>query len=367
MSEPISRRNLFVRLAAAGSALLTAGLAGAGRMDPGRPKPKGPGAPAILKHSLSQPCLAGSANAHGGCNERAFALLEDGADTLDAVVAGVNTVEDDPNKGGVGLGGLPNEHGVMQLDASVMHGPTHEAGAVGSLEGIRNPSSVALKVCWETDHVMMVGPGAKQFALMHGFEDENLLTEQARKSWLRWKQKLSGSDDWFEPGYKKGAHGLLGPEEERKLGTIHLSACNAKGEVSGVTSTSGLAWKIPGRVGDSPIIGAGLYVRGTVGSAGATGRGEAAIIAGGSQVVVEAMSQGLHPTDACLAAVDRVLEMNRKPYLWRDDGKPAFQVSFYAVDVKGRAGGGSIFPGRMAVADRSGSRRVDMAHRFKRK
>jgi len=367
MSDAFSRRSLFARLAAGTAALLAPALARAERHRPGGPSASGGGAPAILKHALTRPCLAGSANAHGACNERALALLEAGADTLDAVVAGVNTVEDDPNKGGVGLGGYPNEHGVMQLDASVMHGPTHEAGAVGSLEGIRNPASVALKVCWETDHVLLVGPGAKQFALLQGFEEENLLTEKARKAWLRWKQSLSGKDDWFEPGFKKGEHGLLGPEEERKLGTIHLSACNSQGEVSGVTSTSGLAWKIPGRVGDSPILGAGLYVRGSVGSAGATGRGEAAIIAGGSHVVVEAMAQGQHPTDACLAAVDRVLEMNRKPYLWRDDGKPRFQVSFYAVDVKGRAGGASIKPGRMAVADRAGSRRVDMAYRFGRK
>jgi N4-(beta-N-acetylglucosaminyl)-L-asparaginase len=293
-------------------------------------------------------------------------LLEQGADTLDAVVAGVNTVEDDPKKGGVGLGGLPNEHGVMQLDASVMLGPTHEAGAVGSLEGIRNPSSVALEVCWEPDHVMLVGPGAKQFAQMHGFEEENPLTERARKAWLRWKQELSPSDDWCEPGYEKGEHGPPGPEEERTLGTIDLSACNTKREVSGVTSTNGPAWKVPGRVDDSPIIGAGLYVRGSIGSAGATGRGEAAIIACGSRVAVEARSRGLHPTDACLAAVDRVLEMNRKPHLWRDDGTPAFQVSFDAVDVKGRAGGGSIKRGSMAIADRKGSRRVDMAHRFGR-
>ena len=130
MSEAFSRRSLFARLAAGSAALLAPALARAERRRPGRPSVAGGGAPAILKHGLNAPCLAGSANAHGACNERALALLEEGADTLDAVVAGVNTVEDDPNKGGVGLGGYPNEHGVMQLDASVMHGPTHEAGAV---------------------------------------------------------------------------------------------------------------------------------------------------------------------------------------------------------------------------------------------
>lgn len=360
----LSRRSLFARFAAAGGALITGKLARAERHPPGGRAGSGVRAPAILKHSLVAPCVAGSANADPEACEKALTLMEQGADSLDAVVEGVTLVEDDPDKGGVGLGGLPNERGVMQLDASVMHGPTHEAGAVASLERVRNPAKVALEVCWETDHVLLVGPGALEFARLHGFEEQDLLTERARKAWLRWKQRLSDRDDWFEPGFKKGAHGIDEPEGERLLGTIHLSGCNAKGEVSGVTSTSGLAWKIPGRVGDSPILGAGLYVRGAVGSAGATGRGEAAIIAGGAQAVVDAMARGLHPTDACLEAVDRTIEMNRKPYLWKEDGTPAFQVSYYAVDVKGRAGGASIRPGRMAIGDRKGSRRVDTASRF---
>ena len=155
-------------------------------------------------------------------------------------------------------------------------------------------------------------------------------------------------------------------EGPRETGTINFNVCNEKGEVSGVTSTSGLSWKLPGRVGDSPIIGAGLYVHGPTGSAGATGRGEAAIIAGGSQAAVDGMARGLSPEDACLAAVERVLEMNRMPYLWREDGTPKFNVRFYAVNTRGEVGAGSIYPGRFAAADKKGVRKQDCAHAVER-
>lgn len=317
------------------------------------------GAPAV-RPARVQPAVAYSGNAFPRPLERAMELLEAGADSLDAAVAAANVVEDDPRDRSVGLGGFPNEDGIVELDASCMHGPTHEAGAVGGLRDVRNAASVARDVLWHTDHVMLVGEGARRFARMRGYPLEDLLTDETRQHWLRWKASHSTVDDWLEPGEKRP---LPAPDDagERETGTINVDVCNARGEVSGVTSTSGLAYKIPGRVGDSAQIGAGLYVHGEVGSAGSTGRGEAVIVAGGSRTVVDAMAAGAHPQDACLAAVRRVLDMNTARRLWRDDGKPAFRVCFYAVDVSGRIGGAASSPGRFGAADGRGTRRVDFA------
>jgi len=319
-------------------------------------------APAVIPSAI-HPAIACSTNGHPRGIEKAMAMLLAGADTLDAAVAAVNLVEDDPNEHGVGLGGHPNEEGVVELDSSCMHGPSQNAGAVASLRNIRNPSSVARDVLWHTDHVLLVGEGALRFARARGFVEENLLTEDSRRAWMEWKSKLSREDDWLEPEEKRPEKAPV-PPKDRIKGTIHFSTCNAKGEVSGVTSTSGLAWKIPGRVGDSPIIGAGLYVHGKVGAAGATGRGEACILASGANTVVDGMERGLHPTDACLAAARRVVELNPMPYLWKD-GKPAFNVTFYAVNVRGEVGSAGLFPATFAACDAKGPRREDCAYLYR--
>lgn len=177
---------------------------------------------------------------------RAYQMIADGHDTLDAVVAGVSLVEDDPNDTTVGLGGLPNEDGVVELDAAVMHGPTHRAGGVAALRNVRSAARLAQLVMEQTDHVLLVGEGALRFARAQGFVEENLLTEKARKIWLYWRQTRSDNDDWLPPPKEK-----LDPEVrkffERPTGTIHCAAINAKDDLSCTTSTSGLALKLPGQ------------------------------------------------------------------------------------------------------------------------
>ena len=205
-------------------------------------------------------------------NQPAWRILAARGSSLDAVIAGANVVELDPEDTSVGYGGLPNEEGVVQLDASVMSGKLRKSGAVGALERVKTPSSVARVVLERTDHVMIVGEGALRFARAHGFEEANLLTEKARLRWLKWKENLSPEDDWLPP-----ADGIYLDHAGRPSGTINVLAVDAAGDVAGCTTTSGLAWKIPGRLGDSPIVGAGLYVDNEVGAAGATGRGEEVI------------------------------------------------------------------------------------------
>src|SRR5687767_6604874 len=212
----------------------------------------------------SRPTVVASANGVRGV-ARAHEMLTKGADPLDAAIAGVNIQELDPEDQSVGLGGLPNADGVVQLDASCMHGPTRRAGAVASLEGIATPSLVAKAVMDYTDHILIVGPGAKQFALQMGFKEQNLLTEKSRQDWLRWKARLNANDAWLDHDDDVAI--------KFSTGTINMNAVSASGDIASVTTTSGLAWKIPGRVGDSPIIGAGQYCDNGVGAAGSTGRG----------------------------------------------------------------------------------------------
>ncbi|MDZ7370659.1 MAG: N(4)-(beta-N-acetylglucosaminyl)-L-asparaginase, partial [candidate division KSB1 bacterium] len=259
----------------------------------------------------------------------AWQVLQQGGSILDACEKGANVVELDPEDHSVGLGGLPNEDGVVQLDASVMYGPTHRCGSVMALEDIATPSSVARLVMERTDHIQLVGPGAKRFALMHGFKEQNLLTEEARLEWLRWKENLSDEDDWLPPA--DGKYEV----RPRPTGTINVLGIGAGGEIAGITTTSGLAWKISGRVGDSPIIGAGLYVDNQVGAAGATGRGEEVIRICGSFMVVELMRAGRTPEEACLEACRRILEINR-------GGKIDFNVKFIAVNRNGDVGCAAI-------------------------
>jgi N4-(beta-N-acetylglucosaminyl)-L-asparaginase len=299
---------------------------------------------------------------------KAIELIRDGADALDAVIAGVNIVENDPNDTSVGYGGLPNEEGVVELDAAVMHGPTHRAGAVAALRNIKNPSKVARLVMERTDHVLLVGEGALRFAKAHGFIEENLLTDRAREEWLRWKENLSTKDDWLPPHTADDKDiGSIFEPFFRHTGTIHCSALDMKGNISCVTTTSGLAFKIPGRVGDSPIIGAGLYCDNEVGAAGSTGRGEANLINCSSVMVVEFMRAGKSPEQACLDACKRIVEHNKMRRLKDDSGRPTFNVNFYAMNKRGEYGAAAIYSGsKFAVHDGTAARLLDAAYLYKK-
>ena len=338
---------------------------------------KSPASPA--GPSASRPVVVSSANGLEAVR-KAYEMIASGSDPLEAVISGVNIVEDDPNDMTVGYGGVPNEECVVQLDACVMHGPTARAGAVASLEGVKNPSRVAKLVMESTDHVLLVGPGARHFATMNGFAVENLLTEKARKVWLFWKQNLSDKDKWLEPDpghYDPDVKAFIdefGWDEFRKPqrgGTIHLSAVDARGDLAGCTSTSGLFFKMPGRVGDSPIIGAGCFTDNEVGSAGSTGRGEANILVSGGHLTVEFMRQGKHPRDACLMTLERIAKTTREKRLLSAPGKPNFSIAFYAVNKQGQYGGASMYAlgdsgkrRQFAVADASGARKEETAFLF---
>ncbi|MBN1938891.1 MAG: N(4)-(beta-N-acetylglucosaminyl)-L-asparaginase [Candidatus Aminicenantes bacterium] len=276
--------------------------------------------------------------------QRAMELLQAGADPLDATVAGVNLVEDDPEDMSVGYGGLPNEDGIVELDASVMDGPTHSSGAVAAIQNIKNPSKVAKLVMERTRHCLLVGPGALRFALAHGFKEENLLTEKARLAWLEWKERLSDRDNWIPERNQNIPPGLAAAMST--YGTINCLALDDRGRLAGTTTTSGLSWKIAGRVGDSPIIGAGLYVDNAIGAAGSTGLGEANIMNLGSYAVVQDMGRGLSPEQACLKALERTAEGTRRTgRLSRPDGRPNYGLNFYAVNAKGEFGSASMFAG----------------------
>ncbi|MEW6302125.1 MAG: N(4)-(beta-N-acetylglucosaminyl)-L-asparaginase [Verrucomicrobiota bacterium] len=301
---------------------------------------------------------------------KAMELIKQGKDALDAVIAGVNIVEDDPKDTSVGYGGLPNEEGVVELDASVMHGPSGRGGSVASIQNIKNPSKVARVVMERTDHVLIVGAGALKFAKAHGFKEENLLTDEAREAWLKWKENLSPNDDWLPPHDKDTKNiGQLWQANRRHYGTINCNALDLNGGLSGCTTTSGLAFKIPGRVGDSPILGAGLYVDNDVGAAGSTGRGEANLLACSSVMVVEYMRQGKSPEAACLLACERIARQTKMKRLLDDDGRPAFDVRFYAINKRGEFGSASIWSGgtfTVNTGERQ-SRKVDSAYLYRRK
>ena len=318
-------------------------------------------APAAVK-----PIVLSSANGLQA-SAKAMEMIQQGADALDAVVAGVNIVEDDPKDTSVGYGGLPNEDGVVELDASVMHGATGRGGGVAALQNIKNPSKVAKLVMERTDHVLLVGAGALRFAKAHGFKEEDLLTDESREAWLKWKETLSDKDDWLPP------HGIdtkdVGQAKESPLrphGTINCNAIDLKGNISGCTTTSGMAFKLAGRVGDSPILGAGLWVDNDVGAAGSTGRGEANLLACSSVMVVEYMRQGKTPEEACLMACKRIAAQTRMRRLLDDQRRPKFNVSFYALNKRGEYGGASIWRGiRYAVnTGEKESRLIDAAYLY---
>ncbi|HEY4902797.1 MAG TPA: N(4)-(beta-N-acetylglucosaminyl)-L-asparaginase [Candidatus Sulfotelmatobacter sp.] len=338
--------------------------------------------------------------AHNGLNylDNAFAFLKGGGDTLDAALHVVRGPEDDPNDTSVGLGGIPNEEGVVELDACCMHGPTRRAGSVGGVRNIKNVSQVSKAVMEHTGHVMLVGEGAERFAVAVGYPRENLLTDNSRKIWLLWKE-FHSTGDWWGPGlaspYWQPPDSTAGDKPQAELlqerlqtlqaraadlgiephlqlaavrkvlfpptGTIHCSALNDKGEISGCTTTSGLAFKLPGRVGDSPIIGAGCYTDQDVGSAGATGSGEENIKVAGAHTIIENMRHGMSPQEAGMDALKRIVrnynnDMNKlrfvdmSYYILRKDGAYA-GVSLWEGYAKGN-------PHKIAVHD--GQRRAEV-------
>ena len=311
---------------------------------------------ASAQRAARRPCLISSGNGARAI-ARAMELIQGGADPLEAAVKGVAIVEDDPEDMSVGYGGLPNEHGVVQLDASVMHGPTHTAGAVAALGNIRNPAQVALEVLRRTDHVLLVGAGALTFARTVGFKEENLLTERAREAWLRWKANLNPNDDWLDRDRQI--------DVPRTDGTIHVSAVNADGDLGACTTTSGLSYKIAGRVGDSPIVGAGMFVDNEVGSAGSTGRGEAVIQSAGSFAVVRAMADGLEPTAACFRVLKWIADHTKRRDLLNDKAEPNFQVVMYALRKDGAWGSASLRKGgSFAVHDGTQVRKQECPYLF---
>lgn len=344
MIESLHRRDFL--------ATSLAGLSASALIGAAPPRPTGP----------KQPIAIASANGLRSV-EKAVELMKAGADPLDAAVAGVAIVEADPNDRTVGYGGIPNEDGIVELDASVMHGPTHGGGAVASLRNIMHPAAVARLVMKRTDHCLLVGEGALRFARMHGFPEVDLLTDEARKIWLYWKETNSKLDDRIPPPPDEldpVVRKFFGPEYVREHGTIHLSALDTHGDLGCTTTTSGLYYKIPGRVGDSPILGAGLWLDNEVGSAGSTGRGEANLLNLSSHTMVEELRRGASPRDAALAACQRVAATNKAKRLQDAKGRPNFNVNFYVLAKDGKFAGASLWAGsQMAVHDGESARLVD--------
>lgn len=355
MSNKVSRRDFIATTAVAGAAVKAFAQA-----------------PSVVRSGV-RPVVVSSANGNkyrnGGTQtavEKAFSMITGGSDVLDAVIAGVNIVELDPLDDSVGYGGLPNAEGVVQLDSSCMHGPKKRAGAVASLEGVRTPSLVARAVADLTDHHLLVGKGAQDFARNLGFKiEDDLNTPHSRELWLEWKRRIDPSH-YPDPKTRADAAdrarramvaaGLI--DREHVYGTINCDGVNAKGEVCGVTTTSGLAWKIPGRVGDSPILGAGLYVDGDVGAAGSTGRGEANLYNLSSFMIVENMRRGMHPKDAGLDVLRRIKANTIEKRLLTANGNPNFHLNFYIVNAKGEYAGVSMYEAKYAVCTESGAQTV---------
>ena len=333
MKSALTRRDFLASSAAASIAATTSSHA----------------APAIHT-GQSKPVVIASRNGiekkNGGqvsCVETAFNRMIAGEDVLDSLIAGVNIVEQDPEDSSVGYGGLPNADGTVQLDACCMHGPRKQAGGVASLEGVRMPSLVAKSVMDNTDHHLLVGPGAQHFARNMGFDiEDDLNTPHSRAMWLEWKRRIDPRH-YLDPatrveaaaaaGHSMVTDGLIAADDY--YGTINCNGVNTDGEVCGVTTTSGLAWKIPGRVGDSPILGAGLYVDGDIGAAGSTGRGEANLYGLCSFLIVEEMRRGKHPKDAGMEALRRIRSNTIENRLLDDTGDPAFGINFYIINRSG--------------------------------
>lgn len=370
-----STRRKFIAASAAGIVSVPA-IARAGQMQPGF----------TVGNRDDFPVKVISSGNGLAATKKAYGMIVEGEDVLDGVVAGVNIVEADPRDMSVGIGGLPNERCVVQLDSAVMHGPTHQAGAVACLENIKHPSRVAKLVLWRTDHVLLVGQGALEFAKAHGFKEEDLLTDRARQVWLRWKESLSEQDDWLTPPQKQKQesgkaqshfdrnrfqHDIYDDGQDiealaqrvidnRPTGTIHCSGMDAQGNISCVTTTSGLSFKIPGRVGDSPIIGAGLYCDNEIGSCGSTGRGEANLHNQCSFAAVELMRNGMEPAEAGLEVLRRVAK-HSAPRLLNKKGEPAFGLQFYLIRKDGKHAGVTMRgAGKFSITDKDGTRKEDL-------
>jgi N4-(beta-N-acetylglucosaminyl)-L-asparaginase len=338
--------------------------------------------PTVIRRSPAKPVAISSANGNRFKNggdvtavEKAYSMVVQGADVLDAVIAGVNIVELDPLDDSVGYGGLPNAEGVVQLDSSCMHGPKKRAGAVAALEGVRTPSLVARAVMDLTDNHLLAGKGAQEFARSVGFKiEDDLNTPNSREKWLEWKRR---TDPSHYPNPKtRAAAGLRVAQEmvaEGKIdrahlwGTINCDAVSPKGEICGVTTTSGLAFKIPGRVGDSPILGAGLYLDGDVGAAGSTGRGEANLYNLCSFLIVENMRRGMHPKDAGMDALRRVKANTVEKRLLTSSGNPNFHLEFYVVNAAGEYAGVSMYASKFAVCTEHGAQTLDTEPLFQGK
>ncbi|MBS0196584.1 MAG: N(4)-(beta-N-acetylglucosaminyl)-L-asparaginase [Planctomycetes bacterium] len=305
-----------------------------------------------------------------------------GTPLLDAIVAGISLVEDDPEELSVGYGGLPNEDGEVELDAAVMDGPLHKAGAVAGLRRVRHAAAVAREVLRRTDHALLVGEGALRFAKQCGFKEEDLLTPKAREGWLQWKASLSNKDGWIGPeevtsdfGHARWAGrennptpGGPPPGDSKTAsgapftyGTIHVSGLDLQGNLFSCTSTSGLSYKIPGRVGDSPVIGAGIFTDNEIGSAGATGRGESTLHNCAAFEVVRLMEEGRTPTQACLETLARIAKRTRERRLLSAPGHPSFNVTLYALRSDGETGAASMLPGYEYVVQRAGETSVENA------
>ena len=343
------------------------------------------------KPFAGRPALVSSDNGIRGI-KIAYDRIVAGADPLDAAIAGVNIQELDPEDMSVGLGGLPNAEGVVQLDASVMHGPTKRAGSVSALEDIATPSLVAKAVMDYTDHIMLTGAGARKFAIEMGFTPQNLLTEKSRQMFLRWRANQNPDDSYLDytgdtkiaapqkpprtsmrgPAFRQGdapvGNHVFYDEEgiAHTYGTINMCAVTAHGDIASVTTTSGLSWKVPGRIGDSPIIGAGQYCDNEVGAAGSTGRGEANIKVCGAFLAVEFMRMGMSPEAALMKVMERVIAMT-EPRLLNDKGRPYFDLNFYAINKKGEFAGTCAYEGSSyAACDEKGARHIPAAYLYKR-
>ena len=355
MTSRINRRD-FVKTGAAAAVAATAPAALFGQ------------APAVVTRSARPFVISASNGNHyknGGpvtCVEKAFQMITNGSDVLDALVAGVNIVELDPEESGVGYGGLPNADGVVQLDSCCMHGPKKRAGGVAAIEGVRTPSLVAKAVADLTDHHLLVGKGAQDFARGVGFTIEaDLNTPKSRAAWLEWKRRTD-PEHYLDPIKRQQAglqaarqmaeEGIIG--YDHLWGTINCDGLNAKGEICGVTTTSGLAFKIPGRVGDSPILGAGLYVDNEVGAAGSTGRGEANLYGLCSFMIVENMRRGMSPKDAGIDILQRIRRNTIEKRLLDEAGNPNFDINFYILNAKGEHAGVSFRPSTYAICTEKG-------------
>ena len=325
---------------------------------------------------------------------RAFRGISSGEDVLDAIVAGVNIPELDPEERGIGYGGLPNADGIVQLDSCLMHGPKKWAGGVAGIEGVKTPSLIAKAVAELTDHHLIVGQGAQDFARALGFEiHEDLNTEASRALWLEWRRRVDPSH-WLDPEdrvrrgrfpeqngdqanpnasydtrlqdfYSASLDAGLSMVDDNLIpehsfwGTTSLEGLSADGDICGVTTTSGLSWKIPGRAGDSPILGAGQYVDNEVGACGSTGRGEANLYNCASFLIVELMRQGMSPKDAGMAALARVRDNTIESRLLNTRDLPNFDLRFFILNKQGDYAGVAMYgssESMFAVCDENGAR-----------